>query len=889
MLNNLIADLEKIGWKKSSLVRKHANLVVDPDQLLKKLCRINPRVPADFIQKYVNELRNFSAGSLFFANKEIFKLIRQGKDYGQHKVKFFHPEWEKNDFTYLVDFPLQSPNQQHTFSLNSVLLVNYLPLVVVVVQENKTKSFQVVKDYQNHLPQLYKYNFFSILRTPVNDFVGVITDEIHNYLAWRLGIQQLLPPPNLLGVFGNYLAFRLSGEKKVLARYYQYSATEKILTAIKEKQKGGVIWHATGSGKSLTMVFATARILTDYPQSTIFLITDRQQLDQQLYNFFTEFPTLINPGNIIKVDKISSLTNLLKKPNYGKVIFIILHKFSQKFQDGLGKSESEFKNPHETLVFVDEAHRSQNLKTQSNKPPGYARIVREIIPTARFFAWTGTPISTEDKSTYAEFGSSQEPLHSYSTKEARDDQIIVNDIYYEYYHLHPAKSLMAMINKIKTDYENLIGQGIAAPKFLVMLSEQKEAQEFYRLFCQEEKYREIVCLIISEIKDRKEVIQKFKNNNSPNIAIVVEMLTTGFDLPTLRIIYIGKKVQSASDFWQKISRVNRLATDKKVGHIIDFVDNSSTLEEAKKRYFGDENFPLISPTEAVATCLKKLRQILTNNEKTDLEATVGYLLRNKKEKDFAQLVRKIEEIVISPDEQIKEGERDFFSNCRKIITSLSQLSDSQFPKFFLGTASLPTKKDLLNDEGVKKLREEYIYDEEYCYLLALVTKLKKLQEEFSKWNIPRKILKKLAKLISEWEERDPARFDFFTFHHQAEANWKIMKNKYEEIQENLAKNPNYLVEKKSRDYLRTDFPFFFRLNETKLASFLATLSKIFAEKFHDDPDWFLINETYSANELEKSFDETYFKSYQLPSWGSLEEKQKMRKNIINIVKESFYA
>ncbi|CAG8752546.1 14481_t:CDS:2, partial [Racocetra persica] len=373
---------------------------------------------------------------------------------------------------------------------------------------------------------------------------------------------------------------------------------------------------------------------------TIFLITDRQELDRQLYGFFTDFPSLLNSENIIPVSTVRELAVVLRKPNQGKIIFIILHKFRpQKFQDWLDKNEKEFKNSHGVFVFVDEAHRSQNLKIQPEKP---------------------------EKSTYAEFGPSLEPLHSYSAKEAREDQVIVNNIYYEPYRLRPANDLKQMVVKIKEDYEEL-SKKIPNPKFLVTLSSQKEAKKFCELFCQEEKYQKVVCLIISESPKSKEKTREFKNNDLPNIAIVVRMLTTGFDLPVLPI-------------------------NKKVGHIIDFADNNSVLEEAKKKYFGSENLLLTSPAEAIASCLAELRQILNNAANLSFEAAIGYLLKNKKEKEFTHLVRKIEEIIISP-QQIADDDQEFFTNCQKISVSLAQFSDPPPPTSSPRLRVLPVSED----------------------------------------------------------------------------------------------------------------------------------------------------------------------------------------------------
>lgn len=312
--------------------------------------------------------------------------------------------------------------------------------------------------------------------------------------------------------------------------------------------------------------------------------------------------------------------------------------------------------------------------------------MRRIFPEAYFFAWTGTPINTEEKSTYMEFGSSLEPLHTYSTKQAIDDKVIIDQIFYQHYPFSATNTFPQMINKIKADYENLRNHKKILPKFLVMVKDKSEARKLYELFIQDNNYKEVVCLIISlerditeNIHNTKEVIQKFKKNNSPNIAIVVNMLTTGFDLPTLRVIYIAKKINSPSDFWQRISRVNRLAEDKKVGHIVDFAENKSTLKEAKEKYFGSEALQLISSTEIITDCLVKLRQILIPKEKSSSEEIIGYLLKNKKEREFKSLVKKIEEAVISPQKEINENDNIFFLTCRKIIALLSQTT-TNLPK-----------------------------------------------------------------------------------------------------------------------------------------------------------------------------------------------------------------
>ncbi|CAG8442406.1 3957_t:CDS:2 [Ambispora leptoticha] len=456
-----------------------------------------------------------------------------------------------------------------------------------------------------------------------------------------------------------------------MARYYQYYCAKKILCSVKEKkQKGGVIWHTTGSGKSLTMIFSVGKILTDYPQSTILVVTDRQDLYQQLYGFFTEFSFLVPHESIDGIQSIQQLVKLLKKPNRGK------------------------------------AHRSQNLKFQEDRF-SYARIMRQIFPEAYFFAWTGTPINTEEKSTYMEFDSPLEPLHSYSTKQAIDDQIIINQIFYQHYPLSADNAFQQMISKIKADYENLKNQKNLLPKFLVMVKDKSEGRKFYELFIQDENYKEVVCLIISpggditkNIDGNKEAIQKFKKNNFPNIAIVVNMLTTGFDLPSLRVIYIAKKINSPK--------------------------NNSTLKEAKEKYFGSGDLQLISSTEVITDCLAKLRQMLAPKEKASSEEITGYLLKNKKEREFKNLVKKIEEVSISLQKEINEDDNIFFLTCRKIAASLFRII-TDLPK--IGKNPQTNKNLSPNKPEEKSKKDEHIYDEEHYYLYTLLFEEKRKQLE----------------------------------------------------------------------------------------------------------------------------------------------------------------
>jgi type I site-specific restriction-modification system R (restriction) subunit len=894
-MNKFIFDLEASGWKKFQLERRNLSEFIDRGKLLIKLKEINPRIPTDFIQRFINTLSEYSAPSLLQENKEIFeKFLVAGFDFGGYRVKFLSEEYSKNTFTYCENFSLQSHVEDRIFQFDLLLFVNYLPLIIVVRGENKQKCYERLANISVNLRSVYKYNFFNLFQTRNNYYIGTISDETTNYFPWKPTVKELLRPAALLNIFHHYTTFRTQDRKKILARYYQYYCGEKIIKTIEqqkfESKKGGVVWHATGSGKSLTMIFSAKRIFEKYPRSTLLIITDRRQLNQQIKGFFSEFPFLLSRDRLISVESIDYLVKILQKPNFGKIIFTTLHKFQ-------GKNEREWKtffNPHGMFVFVDEAHRSQNFRVEEDRF-SYARIVRSIMPQAYFLAWTGTPITNKDKSTYAEFGSLTEPIHSYSTQQASHDQVIIDEIFYDYFPLADSELTrqQQIVQKIKQDYEEM-AKKFMNPKLLLMARSRQTAWEIVKLFQEDSKYKNNVCLIIeaqtpemsAEIGNLDNSIQQFKNNNCPNIAIVVDMLTTGFDLPNLRKIYLDQVIESPSNLWQKISRVNRCALDKSQGFILDFVGNKETLIQARQKYYGEGKLALTSTLEKISQNLDELKTIwrnifpvekqsLSSEEKREI---ITYLVKWRKEKEFVHLVQQVEELTFP-----QKNTSPFFQNCQKIteIIDLSKLTGNR-------NNSPQTANPLTILQS--KLALDYTYKNDYYHLYFLLPRLNSYQEKFQKWATSceiKDIIENINKLVNEYEERDLEKFDPYTFTQKLQEFIRKLEIKYQEIKKKSQRDPDYLLKSDLVNYLNNEFSDFRRIFSDDI--FPNNLVDKFRSKFKNNFYCFLHWEVYGEQELERLTDQILFEEYHFVLPSTLEKKQAIRQKIIYLIKGHFYA
>lgn len=459
------------------------------------LFRINKDIPREALEDAYRQLITFNSPSLVENNRYFHSLLTEGievsfkeKDLIRTKrvfvVDFENPM--KNDFLVVNQFTIEGLENRRP---DLILFINGLPLVVVELKSASDENvgiesaYNQIQTYKKDIESLFYYNVFNILSDGINAKAGTLTSNLERYMNWRsedgeniapLTMPQyetlfrgMLEKKRLLNIISNFILFQESksddydrngkkiGDKKtiikILAAYHQYFAVEKavektkLASADNGDRKIGVIWHTQGSGKSFSMVFYTAKLVKELNNPTIIIITDRNDLDDQLYTTFAKSKEILRQepkqANIRKLTteqklaqaknnskEINGLYDLLNERESGGIIFTTIQKF--KPEEGEMPVLTDRKN---VIIIADEAHRSQygldaktDMKTGDIKF-GYAKYMRDALPNASYIGFTGTPIEFEDKSTPAVFGNY---IDIYDMTRAVEDKATVK-IYYE--------------------------------------------------------------------------------------------------------------------------------------------------------------------------------------------------------------------------------------------------------------------------------------------------------------------------------------------------------------------------------------------------------------------------------------------------------------------------
>ena len=450
----------------------------------------------------------------------------------------------------------------------------------------------------------------------------------------------------LLDILKNFILFSGDGQKqfKILAGYHQYfavrKAIEKAKIATKSDGKGGVFWHTQGSGKSLSMVFYAHLLQEALDSPTIVVMTDRIDLDDQLYTQFAKCAPFLRQTPVQATSK-ENLRELLDGRQANGIIFTTMFKFE--------RGERPLSERRNIVVMADEAHRGQygfdeKIVVKENEQGekeaytvvGNARIIHDALPNATYIGFTGTPISAKDRNTREVFG---DYIDIYDMTQAVEDGA-TRPVYYEsrVIKLHLDQNTLALID---ATYDALEQQSDAATiekskKMLGQMESVLGAESTIQSLCEDivihyEKYRAnlltgkamivaysrpIAMKIYRKLLDlrpawkekigvvmtsgnndpeewkavigtkshKEELARKFKDNDDPmKIAIVVDMWLTGFDVPSLATMYIYKPMHGYN-LMQAIARVNRVFKDKEGGLIVDYVGIASALKAAMKEY-----------------------------------------------------------------------------------------------------------------------------------------------------------------------------------------------------------------------------------------------------------------------------------------------------------------
>ena len=634
------------------------------DVLEGALCAVNPGLPQEAITEAIFKLRNIENGKLEQKNIVFTDYLQNGIEVGYHQ----NGE-QKYDRVMLIDYENISRNSfivanQWTFQEHSekrpdvVIFVNGIPLVVIELKSpsreetDASEAYRQLRNYMQEIPSFFVYNAFCVMSDMAETRVGTITSGEDRFMQWKTidGIKEstafadfnvlfegLLEHSRFFDILRNFICFsRDNGnDAKILAGYHQYYAVRKaVVSTVKATGtdgRGGVFWHTQGSGKSLSMVFYAKLLQSELNSPTIVVLTDRNDLDDQLYGQFAKCKEFLRQIPQ-QASSRENLRELLAGREANGIIFTTMQKF-----EGCGSVLSKRRN---IVVMADEAHRGQygfeKIKEDGKIHIGTARIIRDSLPNATFIGFTGTPISQKDRNTREVFG---DYIDIYDMTQAVEDGA-TRPVFYESRVIHlnldekilkkidaeyellaqnaeehaiekskkelgqmesilgAPQTIQALCTDILDHYENYRAQELTGKAMIVAYS-RSIAMDIYKTILEmRPAWQDKVVVVMTSGNDdpeewrsiignksrKEELARKFKDNGDPlKIAIVVDMWLTGFDVPSLATMYVYKPM-SGHNLMQAIARVNRVFKEKEGGLVVDYVGIASALKQAMNNY-----------------------------------------------------------------------------------------------------------------------------------------------------------------------------------------------------------------------------------------------------------------------------------------------------------------
>ncbi len=707
-------------------------------RLRRAIERLNPAVPLAARDAALAQVLNLDTPVLLAANRHFHRLLINGVP-----VEYQKDGETRGDFVYLVDFANPAANEwlavnqfsikgaKHTRRPDIILFVNGLPLVLLELKNPADlkadiwQAYQQIETYKAQIPDVFQYNEVLVISDGSEAMMGSLSSNAERYMAWRtvdgvnldpLGqfngletlVRGVLAPVYLLDYLRFFVLFEDDGTLvKKIAGYHQFhavrSAIDQVVAASRPashasiKGKGGVVWHTQGSGKSITMTCFAARVMREAAMEnpTIVVVTDRNDLDGQLFEVFSLSQDLLREQPVQGVTRQDLRAKLANRPS-GGIVFATIQKFMP------GEDEDSFpilSSRHNIVVIADEARRTQygfEAKLKLKKPTvaiaiakvaagestmhangldqqamvssyqvGYAQHLRDALPNATFVAFTGTPVSSEDRNTRAVFG---DYIHVYDMQQARDDGATVA-IYFE---SRLAKlglkesdlpDLDAEVDELAEDeeedqqarlksrwaaLEKVVGaqpriEQVAAD-LVAHFEERSKAQTGKAMVVAMSRdicvhlYDAIVALRpdwhdddpekgaikivmtgsasdkpllrphIYSKQAKKRLEKRFKDPADPmRLVIVRDMWLTGFDAPCVHTLYVDKPMKG-HNLMQAIARVNRVFRDKQGGLVVDYIGIATELKQALKEYTASKGRgrPTVDVYEAFAVLLEKM-------------------------------------------------------------------------------------------------------------------------------------------------------------------------------------------------------------------------------------------------------------------------------------------
>ncbi len=678
--------------------------VVLRTKLIEAVRRINPNVPSEASEEAIKKILRSDSPSLIQNNYQFHKYLTDGVDIEYRKgerivgdkvwlVDYFNPE--NNEFLVVNQLTIIENNINKRPDV--ILYVNGLPLVVIelknAVDENATlqSAFNQLQTYKQAIPSLFHYNTLLVASDGWEAIYGAVTSPKQFFVPWKsidgssladMTIPQMevlakgmLNKHVLLDLIRHFIVFHKNEEQiiKIVPRYHQYFAVNKAVETTKRAtsesgdQRAGVVWHTQGSGKSLSMVFYASKLVLSLNNPTIVVLTDRNDLDDQLFDTFSLSTDLLRQTPV----QAESRDDLKKKLSVasGGIVFTTIQKFlpeiAEKISIGEGKTKNikgqfeKLSDRRNIVVIADEAHRSQY-----DFMDGFAKHMRDALPNASFIGFTGTPIENTDKNTQAVFG---DYIDIYDIQQAVEDGATVRIFYEnrlakinlkeeekprvdsEFEELTESEE-MTDRQKLKSKWaklEAIVGNeqrlaqiakdivnhfesrnNILDGKAMIVCMSRRICVE---LFAQIVKLRpdwhkdddndgEIKVVMTGSSSDplsfqphvrnkpkRKALGDRFKDpKDKLKLVIVRDMWLTGFDAPAMHTLYIDKPMHG-HNLMQAIARVNRVYKDKEGGLVVDYIGIANDLKKALSVYTesGGKGKPAFDQEEAASVMMGK--------------------------------------------------------------------------------------------------------------------------------------------------------------------------------------------------------------------------------------------------------------------------------------------
>src|SRR3989339_795890 len=475
-----IEQLHSLGWEylhglaiapeAEKAERQNFEQIILTERLRKAVSIINPHIPKEAQEQAIQKILRIYSTDLLHNNETFHQHLAE-----KVKIPYQQDGYERSHEVALIDFENVENNQflavnQYTIAENNpafgtgrqnkrpdiLLFVNGIPLVVIELKnaadENATveTAFNQIQTYKSTIPSLFTYDSICVISDGLECKAGSVSAGFKRYMAWKTVegekeasrfkpqletlIKGMLNPKTLLDITRNFIVFQktkkedpktgitLINTEKILAAYHQYYAVKKAVqssikaSSMQGDKRGGVVWHTQGSGKSLSMVFYAALLITasEMENPTIVVITDRNDLDDQLFDTFAASTQLLRQDPI-QADSREYLKKLLKVAS-GGIVFTTIQKFLPEY----GKEEyDQLSERRNIIVIADEAHRTQygfeavmrDVKDKESKEVigkriayGFAKYMRDALPNATYIGFTGTPIEGTDVNTPAVFG-----------------------------------------------------------------------------------------------------------------------------------------------------------------------------------------------------------------------------------------------------------------------------------------------------------------------------------------------------------------------------------------------------------------------------------------------------------------------------------------------------